>query len=109
MSINGNQEIIFFQSLNHVDMNLKPRYLIKSGYYIVPSPSTALIGTLFKALFVDFLENEAFLRRVAMVPNGLLTLLTSKMSKKEDNPDWKPFLDRAGQTPRGAFATPVFW
>ena len=23
-------------------MNLKPRFLIKSGYYIVPSPSTAL-------------------------------------------------------------------
>ena len=25
-----------------VDMTLKPRFLIKSGYYIVPSPSTAL-------------------------------------------------------------------
>ena len=24
-------------------MNLKPRFLIKSGYYIVPSPSTALL------------------------------------------------------------------
>ena len=23
-------------------MNLKPRFLIKNGYYIVPSPSTAL-------------------------------------------------------------------
>ena len=23
-------------------MNLKPQFLIKSGYYIVPSPSTAL-------------------------------------------------------------------
>ena len=33
----------FFQSLNHVDVNLKPHFLIKSGYYIVPSPSTALI------------------------------------------------------------------
>ena len=27
----------FFQSLNHVDINLKPRFLIKSGYYIVPA------------------------------------------------------------------------
>ena len=27
---------------NHVDVNLKPWFLIKSGYYIVPSPSTAL-------------------------------------------------------------------
>ena len=31
------------QSLNYVDVNLKPRFLIKSGYYIVPSPSTALL------------------------------------------------------------------
>ena len=38
-SKNGNYT---FQSLNHVDINLKPHFLIKSGYYIVPSPSTAL-------------------------------------------------------------------
>jgi hypothetical protein len=25
-----------FQSLNRVDVNLKPQFLIKSGYYIVP-------------------------------------------------------------------------
>ena len=31
-----------FQSLNHVEVNLKPQFLIKSGYYISPSPSTAL-------------------------------------------------------------------
>ena len=30
---------------NHVDVNLKPWFLIKSGYYIVPGPSTALIFT----------------------------------------------------------------
>ena len=29
--------------LNHVDVNLKPQFLIKSGYHIVPSPSTALV------------------------------------------------------------------
>ena len=31
-------------SLNHVDtgMNLKSGFLVKSGYYIVPSPSNAL-------------------------------------------------------------------
>ena len=29
---------------NHVYMNLKPRFLTKSGYYIVPNPSTALPG-----------------------------------------------------------------
>ena len=28
--------------LNHVEINLKLQVLIKSGYYIVPSPSTAL-------------------------------------------------------------------
>ena len=32
----------FFQSLNHV----KPRFLIKSGYYIVPNPSTTLVWML---------------------------------------------------------------
>ena len=26
-----------------VDINLKPGFLINSGYYIVPSPSTALV------------------------------------------------------------------
>ena len=30
------------QSLNHINVKLKQRFLIKSGYYIVPSPSTAL-------------------------------------------------------------------
>ena len=35
--------IFFFQSLNHVDFYLKPWFLIKSSYYIVPSPSTALL------------------------------------------------------------------
>ena len=31
-----------FQSLSHVYINLKSPSLIKSGYYIVPSPSTTL-------------------------------------------------------------------
>jgi hypothetical protein len=31
-----------FQSLNYVGVNLKAQFLIKSGYYIVPSPSTAI-------------------------------------------------------------------
>ena len=31
------------QSLNVVQVNLKLQFFIKSGYYIVPSPSTALI------------------------------------------------------------------
>ena len=34
---------LYFSNLSHVVINLKPRFLIKSGYYIVPSPSTALI------------------------------------------------------------------
>ena len=36
----------FFLSLNHVEVNMKTRFLINSGYYIVPSPSTALSDTL---------------------------------------------------------------
>ena len=27
----------------HIDFNLKPRFLSKIGYYIVPTPSTALV------------------------------------------------------------------
>ena len=36
-------EIIFYNPLNHVDINLKPWFIIKSSKYIVPSPSTALV------------------------------------------------------------------
>ena len=35
-----------FQSLNHVDVTLKPQILTKSGYYTVPSPSSTLLRTL---------------------------------------------------------------
>ena len=28
--------------VRYVDINLKPRFLFKSGYHIIPSPSTAL-------------------------------------------------------------------
>ena len=35
-------EIRFFLSLNHVEIHLNPQFLIKSGYYVVPSPSTDL-------------------------------------------------------------------
>ena len=44
----GTQQLkngFFFHSLIHVD-NLKPRFLIKSYYYIVPSPSTVLLGSI---------------------------------------------------------------
>ena len=49
------QKIVFYidqfiiqkcKSLNHVDFNVKSQFLIKSGYYIVPIPSTALINVL---------------------------------------------------------------
>ena len=37
------RKFYFFQSLNHVDFYFKPQFLVKSGYYIVPSPSTTLV------------------------------------------------------------------
>ena len=40
-----------FQSLNHLGINLKALFLIKSGYYIVPSASTTL--TFFSAVTSD--------------------------------------------------------
>ena len=33
-----------FQSPNYVEVNLKPQFLIKSGYYIVLSPSNPLFS-----------------------------------------------------------------
>jgi hypothetical protein len=47
----------FFQSLNHVDFYLKPQFLIKSIYDIVPSPSTALSAD-FPMIFA--LEQEIY-------------------------------------------------
>ena len=35
--------LVILQTLNHVEVNLKLQFLIKSGYYNVPSPSTTLI------------------------------------------------------------------
>ena len=35
--------IYILKSLNYVYVYLKPWFLIKSGHYIVPSPSTALV------------------------------------------------------------------
>ena len=43
------------QSLNHVEVNSKPQFLIKSGYYIVPSPSTALLTSKGVTCLVDSL------------------------------------------------------
>ena len=33
--------------IRHVDVNIKPWFLIKNGYYIVPSPSTAFKHELY--------------------------------------------------------------
>ena len=35
--------LISWSYLDHIEINLKPRFSIKSGYYIVPSSSTALV------------------------------------------------------------------
>ena len=45
----------FFKSLKHVYFYLMPQFLIKNGYYIVPSPSTALPYWLFGYSFAVFL------------------------------------------------------
>ena len=48
ISLFSKNENWIFQSLNHVGMNLKPRFLTKSGHYIIPIPSTALVSIIFK-------------------------------------------------------------
>ena len=42
-SVDISAEISPFQSLNYQEGNLKVQLLIKTGYYIVPNPSTYLI------------------------------------------------------------------
>ena len=50
-------EITLFQFLNHQEYNLKVRLIIKSGYYIVPNPSTILKSRLL-----------SFCRYILLVP-----------------------------------------
>ena len=38
--------VLIYCVLNHVEVNLNSRFLLKSGYYIVPNPSTALVKTI---------------------------------------------------------------
>ena len=58
---NGNQ---IFQSLSHVNVNLKPQFLIKSGYYIAPSPSTALLQSM--VIEQQLLTSEYGYKRTAL-------------------------------------------
>ena len=44
-SADNSGENKILQSLDHVEGNLKPQFLIKSGYYIVTNSSNALIET----------------------------------------------------------------
>ena len=50
----------FFQSLNHVDVNLKPPFLIKSGYHIVPSLFTTLKETEVKDILQHAIKYATF-------------------------------------------------
>ena len=47
-------------------MNLKPWFLIKSGYYIVPSPSTALTFVDTRSMIIVIL--------ISMVDKNIITL-----------------------------------
>ena len=67
--INQKTEIEIFQLLNHVDVNLKPQFLIKSGYCIVPSPSTALLPG-----FPGFFVAGVFSGALSTVSGGLNSL-----------------------------------
>ena len=58
-----------FQSLTHVDFNLKPQFLIKSGYYIVPSPSTALIFTVNNLPPEEIISNHIYVANFKLGKN----------------------------------------
>ena len=57
----------FFQSLNHEDFYLKPRFLIKSGYYIVPYNLFPLLPYILqRRYYLDdngWFESPVFLSR----------------------------------------------
>ena len=46
-SADNSDENLIFQSPNHEEVNLKPWFLIKRGYYIASIPSTALVSLFF--------------------------------------------------------------
>ena len=64
------------QSLNHVDFYLKPHFLIKSGYHIVPSPFIALRRLFFRGKGVFFLFCD-------LCKETQLTDATQKKPKKQ--------------------------
>ena len=76
IALSEKQKFYLFQSLNHVDVNLKPQFLIKSGYDIVPSPSTALtkgmtICTSFNLQMID--DYESYILSIDGLTIGLKT------------------------------------
>ena len=80
-----------FQSPNHVGINLKPHFLFKIGYYIVPSPFTALLMTIPAWKIIDkwnWIINEIHLLSIVQysfffTKNTSLTVYYSKGNKKD--------------------------
>ena len=68
-SQNGNE---IFQSLNHVDVNWKQGFLVIMVYYIVPSPSNALMSNK------SFLGGEA----ISLITGCLFTKIAIRASCK---------------------------
>ena len=60
--------------------NLKPRFLIKSGYYIVPSPSTALRGRHHK---MRNYETSSSVHRLVSHRHGVLLMSNRLLLKFE--------------------------
>ena len=63
----------FRKSLNHVGVNLKSWFLIKSRYYIVPSPSTALLYVFTVYLFAFFSREVVVTYHVSQLLSHLHT------------------------------------
>ena len=58
----------------HIDpVSLKPRFLIKSGYYIVPSPSIALVFTN-KHLVLTHLTHLYFLLLISRMNSSFFLI-----------------------------------
>ena len=92
---NGNQ---IFQSLNHVDINLKPQLSIMSGLYIVPSPSIPLLRELHLVVDVYFDSKKYFLKLLfftfmlimfLVLPNVIIWFFLFTKKKNHENPPQK--------------------
>ena len=85
--------------LNHVDFNLEPRFLNKTGYYTVVSPSIALV-------LGNTVVNTMLLILFSIIPilgigiDDMFVIVQSHINLEQNDPSWKkrPIDELVGET-----------